>query len=106
VISSPLRAPASPPLRASASIFAVAALVLRPALAQVSAGPSPKVSIDSLVAAGYEVRSVTELSVATQQQLRLKGPPVPELMITLQQGGALAVCVVATKDWIDWKTPL
>lgn len=76
----------------------VACLGLAPRLASAE---DKAVTISKLVAAGYEVKAVTDLTDDEQKQLWPKDSVSPFVMVTLEKQGGLAVCIVSMHDWID-----
>jgi hypothetical protein len=66
-----------------------------------AAPAAPTVSIASLLADGYELRSVNDLSDAEQKVIWPSSPTSPYLMITLQKGAAVAVCTLSAANWIS-----
>src|SRR5271154_1454042 len=62
--------------------------------------PTPTVSIASLLADGYEVRAVNDLSNDEQKAIWPSSPVSPYLMITLQKGPSIAVCSLSAAGWI------
>jgi hypothetical protein len=75
-----------------------AGFIAHPALAQ-TAPTTVQVSVDSLLAAGYEVKAVTVLSDAAIKEVFPTGGPYPsQVLITLQRGNSIAVCEDATTN--------
>ncbi len=75
--------------------------VVQPAFAQ-TAPTNVQVSIDSLLAAGYEVKAVNTMSDAATKEVYTTGGPYPsQIFITLQKGTSVAVCEHATMNWIS-----
>jgi hypothetical protein len=88
--------------------LAFAALVVPPAMAQKAPPPpSSKTStssLDGLIGAGYEIKSVTELSDKAVAKIF----PAPNnaagqaaVLITLQKGTSIATCSIWTIDWTN-----
>ncbi len=97
--------------------FAVSALLAGPALAQTShaAGKAPtqvpatpvagaNVSLNQLLAAGYQVRAVNVLSGPVRQEIYKSSTVAPQVMVTLQKAGSVAVCVAAAVNWMNQAT--
>ena len=83
------------------------ACVAQPAFAQTAATNTPTptstaTTADSLLAAGYVVRTVTTLSDAAIKEVFTTGGPFPsQVFVTLQKGTSVAVCEMATINWIS-----
>jgi hypothetical protein len=76
-------------------LFGVAGLLAQPALADGT------VSIGSLLAGGYEVKTITDLPNDEQKAIWPDQTPSPYLMVTFQKGNSVAVCQLATANWIN-----
>jgi hypothetical protein len=89
-------------MKVGALIFlGVASFIAQSALAQApTATTTPLVSVDSLLAAGYEVKAVTVLSDTAIKELWPNQTSQTELAITLQKGNSLAVCALSTLGWV------
>jgi hypothetical protein len=59
------------------------------------------VSFDSLLASGYEVKAVGEMSDAAIKQTWPNQPPPPQFVITLQKGNQVAVCNMNASNWLN-----
>jgi hypothetical protein len=86
----------------------VAGCIAQPALAQTPPATTPAApastttSIDSVLASGYEVKSVIELSDAALKSMSSPGQTIyPSVVITLQKGTSVAVCELSTANWIN-----
>jgi hypothetical protein len=78
-----------------------AGLIAQPALAQ-AAPNSVQATIDSLLAAGYEVKAVNMMSdAAVKEVFPTANAPGSQLFITLQKGTSVAVCEDATSTWLN-----
>lgn len=104
-------------IRRALTAFAFAALAAGPALAQTShaAGKAPtqapaarvagtNVSLNQLLAAGYQVRAVSVLSDPVRQEIYKSSTVAPQVMVTLQKAGSVAVCVAAAVNWMNQAT--
>jgi hypothetical protein len=83
---------------------ALAALMGGPAWAQAQApapAPSATVSPGSLLADGYEVRAITDISSDEQKVMWPNDTVSPYVMITLQKGNSVAVCGMSMVNWIN-----
>ena len=96
--------------------FASLALLAGPAWAQApnpatpapgSPQPAPLASapvttaMSALLAEGYDIRAVTVLSDQVRREI-YKAPDVaPQVMVTLQKGTSVAVCVAAVVNWMN-----
>ena len=79
-----------------AAISLVAALYANvPAFAATTA-----VTFDSLVASGFEVKTMTELSDSAIKQVWPGQTLGPQVLITLQKGNSVAVCNFPTQNWL------
>jgi len=84
----------------------VAGFIATPALSQTPA-PTPAVpastmaSVDSLLASGYEVKSVIELSNASMTALFPGQTVAPQVVFTLQKGNSVAVCEMGVANWVS-----
>jgi hypothetical protein len=76
-------------------LFGIAGLVAQPALADGTA------SISSLLTGGYEIKSIIDLSNDEQKAIYPGQTTSPYLMLTLQKGTSVAVCALATANWIN-----
>lgn len=86
-------------LRALA-FFGFAAFVAQPALAQ-TAPATTQATLDSVLAAGYEIKAVTVLSdAATKEVFAGQTGVTSQIFITLQKGTSVAVCETATLNWL------
>jgi hypothetical protein len=90
-----------------ALMFLGFAIVAQPVFAQTATtnAPTPttaSATADSLLAAGYVIRTVTTLSDAAIKEVFTTGGPFPsQVFITLQKGTSVAVCEMATISWIS-----
>jgi hypothetical protein len=57
--------------------------------------------LDSLLADGYELKTVTDITPDEQKVIWPNDQTSPYLMITLQKGASLAVCTAATANLIN-----
>ena len=58
--------------------------------------------VDSIPAAGYEIKAVATLSDAAIKEVFPTGGPFPsQVFVTLQKGTSVAVCEMATINWIS-----
>jgi hypothetical protein len=81
-----------------------AGFIAQPALAQTTPSTAPaltttQVSVDSLLASGYEVKAVSVLSDAAIKEVFPTVVP-SQVFVTLQKGTSVAVCVMSTGSWI------
>ena len=80
--------------------------IAQPALAQTAASTATaptttQVSVDSLQAAGYEIKVVNVMSDAAVKEVFPTGGPYPsQVFITLQKGTSVAVCEMPTANWV------
>jgi hypothetical protein len=56
-------------------------------------------SFDSVLAAGYEVKSVMVLTDETAKQMWPGQTTPPQTLITLQKGSSVAVCTLSAANW-------
>ena len=77
---------------------AFASILLVGASASAATGAA---SLDSLLAAGYEIKSVNDLSDSATSQLYSGQNLPPQTIVTLQKGSSIAVCNMATANWIN-----
>jgi hypothetical protein len=82
-----------------------ASFVAQPAFAQ-TAPATTQASIDSILAAGYEIKAVTVLSDAAVKEVYPGGPYPSQVFITLQKETSVVVCEVATVSWVQLQDPL
>jgi hypothetical protein len=79
-------------------ILALAALAfaaVQPAWAQSTA-----VSPGSLIADGYEVKNITDITAEEQKTMWPNDAVAPYIMITFQKGNSVAVCGVQMANWV------
>lgn len=58
-------------------------------------------AMSALLAEGYDIRAVTILSDPVRREI-YKAPDVaPQVMVTLQKGQSIAVCVAAVVNWMN-----
>jgi hypothetical protein len=69
--------------------------------AAAAAATSPTVSVASLLADGFEVKALNDISNDEQKAIWPTSPVLPYLMITLQKGSSIAVCSMAVVNWIS-----
>ena len=83
----------------------VAAFVTAPASAQsTGSATGPKttsVSIDSILADGFEIKTISILSDTAIKEVFPKENLQSQLVLTLQKGSTLATCTVATVNWVN-----
>jgi hypothetical protein len=80
----------------------LARLAIGACLAGLTLGPAAAAdlpSIKSLLAAGYEIRSVTFIPVDALGPLGID-PKTPQVIVTLQRGAAIAACEYLAVNWI------
>jgi hypothetical protein len=80
-------------------VLGFAAFVAQPALAQTAPTNVPA-TIDSLLAAGYEIKAVNVMSDAALKEVYAGQTVTSSVFITLQKGTSVAVCAEATLVWI------
>ena len=61
-------------------------------------------SLNQLLAAGYQVRAVNVLSDPVRQEIYKSTTVAPQVMVTLQKGASVAVCVAAAVNWMNQAT--
>lgn len=61
-------------------------------------------SLNQLLAAGYQVRAVNVLSDPVRQEIYKSTTVAPQVMVTLQKGSSVAVCVAAAVNWMNQAT--
>lgn len=86
------------------ALAAIAALTTTPALAQApapAAPATPSVSIENLLAAGYEVKAITDLTDEEQKAIWPNDSTEPYIMVTFEKTGSVAVCTLAMVNWIN-----
>jgi hypothetical protein len=92
------------------ALIAVAAFASGPAWAQAPAPSAPvspaapppgTVSPGSLLADGYEVKAITDISSDEQKVMWPNDTVSPYIMITLQKGNSVAVCGMSMVNWIN-----
>ena len=82
-------------------LLGLAALNAQPALAQTRP-TTVQATIDSLLAAGYEIKAVNLMSdAAIREVFPTADNPGSQLFITLQKGTSVAVCENATSTWLS-----
>jgi hypothetical protein len=81
------------------SFIAQPALAQSPQGAPTSASKTSTVSVDNLLAAGFEVKAVTVLTDAMTKELYPGQTLQTQVVITLQKGSSVAVCTLATANW-------
>ena len=75
-------------------------------LAFIAAGPagaqaqSTTVSPASLLADGYEVKNITDISSEEQKTMWPNDAVSPYIMVTFQKGNSVAVCGVSMANWV------
>jgi hypothetical protein len=85
----------------------IAALGAQPALAQSpttgASGPATTAAaMDAVLAAGYQVKAITVLSDAATKEIFTNQQNLPsQILVTLQKGGLVAVCEMATTSWVN-----
>ena len=77
-------------------LLGVAGLTAPPAFAADAPAGGSAISIGSLLAAGYEVKSVTSISNDDQKVIWPNDPVGPYVLIVLQKGPSVASCIVGT----------
>jgi hypothetical protein len=87
-------------------VLALCAGIAQGASAQTAAPqatdtPAPTVSLQSLLQAGYDIKAVTAISSFTEMSVWPGTTPTSPLIITLQKAGSIAVCNVASANWIS-----
>lgn len=95
-------------MKVGALIFlGFAGFITQPALAQTpattpAAPATTLTSLDGLLASGYEVKAVIELSETAVKALVPAGQTVAsQVIVTLQKGSSVATCEVYTANWIQ-----
>jgi hypothetical protein len=78
------------------ALFAVVAFTTQPVWAQ-----SVAVSPGSLLADGYEIKAINDVSSDEQKVIWPASPVNPYIMITLQKGVSVAVCALSMANWIS-----
>jgi hypothetical protein len=66
-----------------------------------AAATSPTVSMASLLADGFEIKAVNDISNDEQKTIWPTSPVLPYLMITLEKGTSIAVCSMAVVNWFS-----
>jgi hypothetical protein len=79
-------------------ILAGAALVL--IAVQPAGAQSTTVSPGSLIADGYEVKNITDITAEEQKTMWPNDAVAPYIMITFQKGNSVAVCGVQMANWV------
>ena len=84
-------------------VLCVLGVLAAPVIAQAASDtPQPATTtVGKLLAAGYELKAITDLSDAEQKTLWPKDSTSPFIMATFEKSGSLAVCIVSMSDWID-----
>lgn len=75
-----------------------------PVAQQPSATPAETpvaAAMSTLLADGYEIRAVTILSDEVRQEVYKDPKVAPQVMVTLQKGASVAVCVAAVVNWMN-----
>ncbi len=83
------------------AIAAAAALLAGPALADTPTPASPTTSLNALLAAGYQVAAINDISDAEQKSIWPNDAIEPYIMVTLQKSGSVAVCTMIMANWIS-----
>ena len=65
-----------------------------------AAGAADLPSLKSLLASGYEIKSVTFIPSDASAPLGLD-PKMPQVLVTLQRGAAIAACEYLASNWIS-----
>jgi hypothetical protein len=58
-------------------------------------------SLDSLLAAGYEVKTTSPVSAAATKEIWTGQDLAPQTIVTLQKANSIAVCNLATSNWMN-----
>jgi len=61
---------------------------------------SPSTSIASLLADGFEVKAVNDITDEEQKLIWPTSPASPYVMVTFQKGSSIAVCALAMANWL------
>ena len=81
-------------------IKVLALAVLAALAAQNAVAQTTTVSTQSLLADGYEIKSILDVSSDEQKIIYPNDAVSPYIMITLQKGPSVAVCTMAMSTWI------
>ena len=81
-------------------ILAWAALALIAAGSAGAQAQSTTVSPGSLIADGYEVKNITDITAEEQKTMWPNDAVAPYIMITFQKGNSIAVCGVQMANWV------
>ena len=84
-----------------ARIFAAIALAVAVGATGPAFGATTLVSFDSLLASGYEVKAVGEMSDTAMKQVWPDQAIPPQMVITLQKGNQVAVCNMSDAAWLN-----
>jgi hypothetical protein len=84
-----------------ARFFAAIALVAAFGANGAAFAATTLVSFDSLLASGYEVKAVSEMSDAAMKQVWPGQTIEPQMVITLQKGNQVAVCNMNDSSWLN-----
>jgi hypothetical protein len=57
--------------------------------------------MDSLLAAGYEIKAASVLSIASAKEMWPNQNLGPQVLVSLQKGPSIAVCVASTTSWLN-----
>src|SRR5271167_3718381 len=80
-------------------LLGVVGLMAQPALAQAPVGGT-NTSVSSLLAAGYEIKTILDISNDEQKAIWPNDTAAPYLLITLQRANSVAVCEIAMTSWV------
>ena len=58
-------------------------------------------SLDSLLAAGYEIKTTNPVSAAATKEIWSEQNLAPQTIVTLQKANSIAVCNLATTNWMN-----
>jgi len=58
------------------------------------------VSLQSLLQAGYDIKTVTPITENTEMATWPGTTPISPVLITLQKASSIAVCTIGTGSWV------
>jgi hypothetical protein len=82
-------------------LWAVAIFALAHFIVPASAADPTSTSLYSLLAAGYEVKNATPVSAAATKEIWTGQYLPPQIIVTLQKANSIAVCNLATINWMS-----
>jgi hypothetical protein len=75
--------------------------VLSRLIAPAFAADATAISLDSLLASGYEIKATNSVSAAATKDIWTGQDLPPQTIVTLQKANSIAICNIATVNWMN-----